>query len=71
MEYTDIANGETRESVVSAMNRTHAWASICYDTHLASDHYDKQALFGIVQGGLFILPEKHTTIEGNYEDISD
>ena len=48
-----IANGETRESVVSAMNRTHAWASICYDTHLASDHYDKQALFGIVQGGVF------------------
>lgn len=24
-----------------------------------------------VQGGLFILPEKHETIEGRYEDISD
>lgn len=24
-----------------------------------------------VQGGLFILPEKQTIIEGNYEDISD
>jgi queuine tRNA-ribosyltransferase len=32
-----------------ALNRTHAWAARCHDSHTRAD----QALFGIVQGGLF------------------
>jgi queuine tRNA-ribosyltransferase len=32
-----------------ALNRTHAWAARCHDAHTRAD----QALFGIVQGGLF------------------
>ena len=52
-----IAYGETREAVVAAMNRTHRWALISRQTHDESQEPYQQALFGIVQGGLFALSE--------------
>ena len=48
-----IAYGETREAVVAAMNRTHRWALISRQTHDASQEPYQQALFGIVQGGIY------------------
>ena len=42
-------------SVREAMERTHRWAGQCYDTHATSSNSQRQALFGIVQGGT--LPE--------------
>ena len=38
-------------AVREAMERTHRWARICYDTHVQSGRTGQQALFGIVQGG--------------------
>ena len=48
-----IAYGETREAVVAAMNRTHRWALIGRQTHDESQEPYQQALFGIVQGGIY------------------
>ena len=48
-----IAYGETREAVVAAMNRTHRWALISQQTHDESKESYQQALFGIVQGGIY------------------
>ena len=48
-----IAYGETREAVVAAMNRTHRWALISQQTHDESQEPYQQALFGIVQGGIY------------------
>ena len=48
-----IAYGETREAVVAAMNRTHRWALISRQTHDESREPYQQALFGIVQGGIY------------------
>ena len=48
-----IANGESRETVRSAMDRTHRWAARCLEVHRGGLTVDKQALFGIVQGGIF------------------
>ena len=48
-----IAYGETREAVVAAMNRTHRWALISRQTHDESQEPYQQALFGIVQGGIY------------------
>ena len=39
------------QAVRDAMERTHRWAKVCYDTHVASLNAGRQALFGIVQGG--------------------
>jgi len=38
----------TRAYVEASLKRTHAWAKICFDSHIT-----KQALFGIVQGSKF------------------
>ena len=38
-------------SIRQAMERTHRWAQVCYDTHAATPDSARQALFGIVQGG--------------------
>ena len=38
-------------AVREAMERTHRWAQVCHDTHAASPNSERQALFGIVQGG--------------------
>ncbi len=48
-----IAFGESKVAVHRAMLRTHRWAEICYRTHANSDSAEEQALFGIVQGGVF------------------
>ena len=44
-----IAYGEPEEDVGRAMERTHRWAERCKSVHSS----EKQALFGIVQGGVF------------------
>ena len=38
-------------SVRDAMERTHHWARQCYEYHAAEPNAQRQALFGIVQGG--------------------
>jgi queuine tRNA-ribosyltransferase len=48
-----IAHGVSKDEVRRAMDRTHRWAQICYDSHEASGKADDHALFGIVQGGAF------------------
>ena len=48
-----IAYGESRESVSRAMERTHRWAAKCKESHGGADPSGSQALFGIVQGGVF------------------
>ena len=48
-----IVFGASREEVAAAMNRTHRWANDCYRYHAASPEPKTQALFGIVQGGVF------------------
>jgi queuine tRNA-ribosyltransferase len=42
-----------REVVMAADARTHAWARRCAEQHARSGDPEKQALFGIVQGGIF------------------
>ncbi len=37
----------------AAMERTHRWAARCYAAHRESGLWDRQALFGIVQGGFY------------------
>ena len=41
--------------VRAAMERTHRWAAACYETHHSAPNAERQALFGIVQGG--VIPE--------------
>ena len=48
-----IAFGESQESVRQAMARTHRWAMRCREVYRGSDASGRQAMFGIVQGGLF------------------
>ena len=54
-----IAYGADRAEVQRAMERTHRWAKVCYDAHYLSPApayaaaAQRQALFGIVQGGTF------------------
>ncbi len=50
------SNEEDRAHVVNAMARTHAWLRECKDYHVnhPQSHYGYfQALFGIIQGGMF------------------
>lgn len=42
-----------REVVHAACERTHAWAKRCLEEHQRSGDSSRQALFGIVQGGIF------------------
>ena len=39
------------DDVREAMERTHRWADVCYETHARRANAGRQALFGIVQGG--------------------
>ena len=48
-----VAYGESRESVRRAMERTHRWASRCKEAHGKGKAPARQAIFGIVQGGVF------------------
>jgi queuine tRNA-ribosyltransferase len=42
-----------RSVVEQATTRTHAWAQRCREEHERSGNTERQALFGIVQGGIF------------------
>lgn len=49
-------NEDNRTDVLAAMSRTHAWLRECKEYHLKNpqSHYGyDQALFGIIQGGMF------------------
>ena len=48
-----IAYGESREEVRRAMERTHRWAARCKEAHAGGSQTGPQALFGIVQGGVY------------------
>ena len=48
-----INNEASKPEVRQAMERTHRWAEICYQAHASSQYAREQALFGIVQGGVF------------------
>ena len=48
-----IAHGETKDAVQRAMDRTHGWARRCQEAHSRAQSSTHQALFGIVQGGVF------------------
>ena len=41
------------DEVRAACDRTHAWALRCVEAHQRGGNADQQALFGIVQGGIF------------------
>lgn len=42
-----------RTTVEQAVSRTHAWAVRCVEEHMRSGDPARQALFGIIQGGIF------------------
>jgi queuine tRNA-ribosyltransferase len=49
MAFDECADPYDRDYIESAMHRTHRWAERCQKAHTRTD----QALFGIVQGGVF------------------
>jgi queuine tRNA-ribosyltransferase len=49
MAFDECASPYDRENIAKAMNHTHRWAERCLKAHDRPD----QALFGIVQGGVF------------------
>ena len=49
MAFDECAHPYDRTYITSAMRRTHRWAERCQKAHVRTD----QALFGIVQGGIF------------------
>lgn len=53
MAFDECAVPDDRQIATAAMHRTHAWLQRCVDYHYAVGNPDKQALFGIVQGGIF------------------
>ena len=48
-----VAYGESQEAVRRAMERTHRWALSCKEAHARAESASHQAIFGIVQGGVF------------------
>jgi len=50
MCFDELADPDERPYLEIALDRTHSWARRCLD---AWTHRDQQALFGIVQGGIF------------------
>ena len=48
-----IGYGEPQDSVRLAMDRTHLWATRCKDAYEVGKSADRQAIFGIVQGGTY------------------
>jgi len=57
MAFDECANPDNRAYIEKALERTHAWAIRCLEVKTRSD----QALFGIVQGGIYPdLREKST-----------
>ena len=53
MAFDECPAPDDRGAVEAALVRTHNWAERCLDYHQAKGDPEKQALFGIVQGGIF------------------
>ena len=53
MAFDECAVPNDRDVAEAAMHRTHAWAKRCADYHVEQGDVNRQALFGIVQGGIF------------------
>jgi queuine tRNA-ribosyltransferase len=53
MVFDECPNPTERPQVERALKRTHAWARRCLDYHQENGDPARQALFGIVQGGIF------------------
>lgn len=53
MAFDECAQPDDYDIAHAAMKRTHAWAQRCVDYHYQNGNPDRQALFGIVQGGIF------------------
>jgi len=53
MAFDQCATPDDRVEVEAALRRTHFWLERCIDEHSRSGDVSRQALFGIVQGGIF------------------
>lgn len=53
MAFDECSDPNERGAVEAALERTHRWLGLCHDEHLRSGNPQRQALFGIVQGGVF------------------
>jgi queuine tRNA-ribosyltransferase len=53
MCFDECPKPHDRDEVRAACERTHAWAQRCVEAHQRNGNADQQALFGIVQGGVF------------------
>ncbi|MCZ2094722.1 MAG: tRNA guanosine(34) transglycosylase Tgt, partial [Anaerolineae bacterium] len=53
MAFDECTDPKERGAVEAALERTHRWLGLCRDEHLRSGDPQRQALFGIVQGGVF------------------
>ncbi|HEX3049306.1 MAG TPA: tRNA guanosine(34) transglycosylase Tgt [Aggregatilineaceae bacterium] len=53
MAFDECAVPDDRAAVVPALNRTHRWLARCVEEHARSGDLSRQALFGIVQGGIY------------------
>ncbi len=53
MCFDECPKPHDRDEVRAACERTHAWALRCVEAHQRGGNADQQALFGIVQGGIF------------------
>ncbi len=53
MAFDECAVPDDREIATTAMHRTHQWAKRCRGYHYQFGDPQQQALFGIVQGGIF------------------
>ncbi len=53
MAFDECPTPDDRRAVEHALDRTHRWLARCVDEHQRSGDPDRQALFGIVQGGIY------------------
>ena len=53
MAFDECTTPDDRAAVVQALDRTHRWLERCAEEHARSGDLNRQALFGIVQGGVF------------------
>lgn len=53
MAFDECSTPNDRAAVLPALERTHRWLKRCLDEHLRSGDPNRQALFGIVQGGIY------------------
>ncbi len=53
MAFDECPKPDDRQIVRAAVDRTHRWLARCVEEHKRSGDLNRQALFGIVQGGIF------------------